>query len=144
MELRTALQAMPYMDRLDYVSMLSNELVYVECYEYMLSIAVSTHVMLHRVLLVECSRVQNHLLNIACHAGDVGCLVALLWLFEDREALYELVASISGARMHACCIVPGGVRTHVMYSMLDTIVEHMHAMCNRIDALLYAVVLHRV
>lgn len=78
MELRTAEQSVAYMDRLDYVSMLCNELCYVQCYEQLLDVDVEYTVCLLRCVLVESTRVQNHLLNVGCHAGDVGCLIALL------------------------------------------------------------------
>nr|ATQ37461.1 NADH dehydrogenase subunit 7 [Diplonema ambulator] len=144
MELRTAEQSVAYMDRLDYVSMIANELCYVQCYERLLHIATGYRHAIARVMLVESTRIQNHLLNIACHAGDVGCLVALLWLFEDREALYDVVSTWCGARMHASCIIPGGLRSSTVDAYLDVLLEHAHTMNMRLDSMLSSVLLHRV
>nr|QHQ98665.1 NADH dehydrogenase subunit 7 [Diplonema japonicum] len=144
LEQRTVHQSIAYMDRMDYVSMMSNELAYVECAEQLLAVVVSTQDMLARALLTESTRMQNHLLNIACHAGDVGCLVALLWLFEDREVLYDIVCTWCGARMHASCIVPGGLRSATLAHSLHVLLECIHAMTMKMDSLVNAVALHRV
>jgi len=78
MEMRHVATNIGYMDRLDYVSMLSNECAYCEAVEGLLEVDVCHTLQMHRLLLVEVSRVENHLLNVACHAGDLGCLLALL------------------------------------------------------------------
>lgn len=110
MEMRHVSSSVAYMDRMDYVSMLANEVSYVETVEHLMSVDVCYVHHLMRMLLVEVSRIENHLLNIACHAGDLGCLLALLWLFEDRESIYDVLSMSSGARMHASSIIPGGIR----------------------------------
>nr|APQ44788.1 NADH dehydrogenase subunit 7 [Diplonema papillatum] len=144
MELRHPMQTIGYMDRLDYVSMLSTEVCYVECLEEVLHVDVAMEGQLIRVLLQEVTRVANHLLNIACHAGDVGCLVALLWLFEDRELLHELLATWSGARMHASSVVPGGTRCSIRSTTLVTCTELLQHLSSRMDVLLATVMVHRV
>lgn len=143
LESRQPTAAVGYLDRLDYVSMLSNEVCYVECLEHTMHVACSTGTSMQRILLVELARVSNHLLNVACHAGDMGVLVALLWLFEDRECLYDITAHATGARMHACSVTPGGARSSMSVSLLHDTVDVVSSMSNRIDGLTVSVLLHR-
>jgi len=143
MEMRHISTNIGYMDRLDYVSMLSNETAYCEAVEGLLEVDVFYTVQMHRQLLVEVARVENHLLNVACHAGDLGCLLALLWLFEDRESIFDLLASSSGSRMHASSIVPGGVRgVHTLCTYRE-LLEIMTTMATRVDLLVSSVMTHR-
>lgn len=144
MEMRHTSGGVAYMDRLDYVSMLSNELCYAETLEALLEVEVSYAHHLVRVLLAELARIENHLLNIACHAGDLGCLLALLWLFEDRESMYDVLAISSGARMHASSIVPGGLRGSPSLSAMRELVAILHTMSMRMDLLVHSVVTHRI
>lgn len=99
--LRQRGQSLGYLDRLDYVAMLSYESSWSECLECLLSLVLSST----RVFGMRCGLLialaLNHLLGLGCHAGDLGCLICLLWLFEDRELLYGIVAAISGCRVHA-------------------------------------------
>lgn len=90
-----------FVERLDYVSMLSNEHGYVLCLEssWVLSSSLSTSLL--RVTLLELTRVLNHLLAISCHAGDLGATYAILFLFEDRELLYSITCIGGGGRLHA-------------------------------------------
>jgi len=143
MEVRHPTTSIGYLDRLDYVSMLSNELAYCESLESALSIDVCLGHHVHRQLLVEVSRVENHLLNIACHAGDLGCLLALLWLFEDREVLFDILGSCNGARMHASSIVPGGVRGTHSLSMHRELLDALTVLASRMDVLTSSVMQHR-
>jgi NADH dehydrogenase (ubiquinone) Fe-S protein 2 len=108
-EYKNYLQALPYFDRLDYVSMMSQEHSYCLAIEKLLQIKIPTRAQFIRVLFAELTRILNHLLAIGCHAMDVGAMTPFLWAFEEREKLMEFYERVSGARMHACYFRPGGV-----------------------------------
>ena len=108
-EYKTYQQALPYFDRLDYVSMMASEHAYSLAVEKLLSCEVPLRAQYIRVLFAEITRILNHLLMISCHALDVGAMTPFLWLFEEREKLMEFYERVSGARMHAAYIRPGGV-----------------------------------
>ena len=108
-ENRTYLQSIPYMDRLDYVSMMSNEHAYVMAIEKMMGIAVPIRAQYIRVMFDEITRVLNHLLWLGAHALDVGAMTVFLYAFREREDLFDCYEAVSGARMHAAYYRPGGV-----------------------------------
>jgi len=108
-ENRTYLQSVPYMDRLDYVSMMSNEHAYVMAIEKMMGIDVPIRAQYIRVMFDEITRVLNHLLWIGAHALDVGAMTVFLYAFREREDLFDCYEAVSGARMHAAYYRPGGV-----------------------------------
>lgn len=108
-EHKTYIQALPYMDRLDYVSMMSNEHAYVMTIEKMLNVQVPVRAQYIRVLFDEITRILNHLMWIGAHALDVGAMTPFLYAFRDREDLFDAYEAVSGARMHAAYYRPGGV-----------------------------------
>ena len=108
-ENRTYLQSIPYMDRLDYVSMMANEHAYVMAIEKMMGIAVPIRAQYIRVMFDEITRVLNHLLWLGAHALDVGAMTVFLYAFREREDLFDCYEAVSGARMHAAYYRPGGV-----------------------------------
>ena len=108
-ENRTYLQSVPYMDRLDYVSMMSNEHAYVMAIEKMLGLEVPIRAQYIRVMFDEITRVLNHLLWLGAHALDVGAMTVFLYAFREREDLFDVYEAVSGARMHAAYYRPGGV-----------------------------------
>ncbi|MDD2934283.1 MAG: NADH-quinone oxidoreductase subunit D [Methylotenera sp.] len=108
-ENRTYLQSIPYMDRLDYVSMMSNEHAYVMAIEKMMGIDVPVRAQYIRVMFDEITRVLNHLLWLGAHALDVGAMTVFLYAFREREDLFDVYEAVSGARMHAAYYRPGGV-----------------------------------
>ncbi|ADI30145.1 NADH-quinone oxidoreductase subunit D [Methylotenera versatilis] len=108
-ENRTYLQSVPYMDRLDYVSMMSNEHAYVMAIEKMMGIEVPIRAQYIRVMFDEITRVLNHLLWLGAHALDVGAMTVFLYAFREREDLFDCYEAVSGARMHAAYYRPGGV-----------------------------------
>lgn len=108
-ENRTYLQSVPYMDRLDYVSMMANEHAYVMAIEKMLDISVPERAQYIRVIFDEITRVLNHLLWLGAHALDVGAMTVFLYAFREREDLFDVYEAVSGARMHAAYYRPGGV-----------------------------------
>ena len=108
-ENRTYLQSVPYMDRLDYVSMMMNEHAFVMTIEKMLDINVPIRAQYIRVMFDEITRVLNHLLWLGAHALDVGAMTVFLYAFREREDLFDCYEAVSGARMHAAYYRPGGV-----------------------------------
>jgi NADH-quinone oxidoreductase subunit D len=108
-ETRTYLQSVPYMDRLDYVSMMCNEHAYVMAIEKLLGIEVPLRAQYIRVMFDEVTRIMNHLLWLGAHALDVGAMAVLLYAFREREDLMDAYEAVSGARMHAAYYRPGGV-----------------------------------
>src|SRR5512137_3201465 len=108
-EHRTFIQALPYMDRLDYVSMMCNEHAYVMAIERLLGIEVPLRAQYIRVMFDEITRILNHLMWIGSHSLDVGGMTTFLYAFREREDLLDVYEAVSGARMHAAYYRPGGV-----------------------------------
>lgn len=108
-ENRTYLQALPYMDRLDYVSMMCNEQAYCLAVERLLGIEVPLRGQYIRVMFAEITRILNHLMGVGAHALDIGAMTVFLYAFREREELMDLYEAVSGARMHAAYFRPGGV-----------------------------------
>jgi len=108
-ETRTFIQSVPYMDRLDYVSMMVNEHAYVMSIEKLLGIEVPLRAQYIRVMFDEITRILNHLLWIGAHGLDVGAMAVFLYAFREREDLMDCYEAVSGARMHAAYYRPGGV-----------------------------------
>ena len=108
-ETRTWIQSVPYMDRLDYVSMMCNEHAYCMAIERLLGITVPERAQYIRVMFDEITRILNHLLNIGTHALDIGAMTMVLYTFREREDLMDVYEAVSGARMHAAYYRPGGV-----------------------------------
>ena len=118
-EHKTYIQALPYFDRLDYVSMMAQEHTYSLAVEKILNIKIPRRAQIIRVLFAEITRILNHLLAVGCHAMDVGAMTPFLWAFEEREKLMEFYERVSGARMHAAYIRPGGVSLDLPLGFLD-------------------------
>lgn len=118
-EYKTYLQALPYFDRLDYVSMMAQEHTYSLAVEKIGNIKVPRRAQILRVIFAEITRILNHLLAIGCHAMDVGAMTPFLWAFEEREKLMEFYERVSGARMHAAYIRPGGVSLDIPLGFVD-------------------------
>ena len=118
-EYKTYIQALPYFDRLDYVSMMSQEHTYSLAIEKIGGIKIPRRAQIIRVLFSEITRILNHLLAVGCHAMDVGAMTPFLWAFEEREKLMEFYERVSGARMHASYIRPGGVSLDLPLGFLD-------------------------
>jgi NADH-quinone oxidoreductase subunit D len=108
-ESKTYLQALPYMDRLDYVSMMCNEHAYVRAIEHLLGIEAPQRAQYIRVLFDEITRILNHLLWLGAHALDIGAMTVFLYCFREREDLMDCYEAVSGARLHAAYYRPGGV-----------------------------------
>jgi len=108
-EHKTYLQSLPYMDRLDYVSMMCNEHAYVLAIEKLLGIEVPLRAQYIRVMFDEITRILNHLLFLGTQALDLGAMTVFLYCFREREDLLDCYEAVSGARMHAAYYRPGGV-----------------------------------
>ena len=106
-EFKTYSQALPYFDRLDYVSMMAQEHAFSLSIEKLGNLSVPLRGQYIRVIFLELTRLLNHLLAITTHALDVGALTPFLWAFEEREKLMEFYERVSGARMHSAYIRPG-------------------------------------
>ncbi|SMB24684.1 NADH-quinone oxidoreductase subunit D [Sterolibacterium denitrificans] len=108
-EQKTWVQALPYMDRLDYTPVLINEHPYVLAVEKLLGIEVPLRAQYIRVLFDEITRIHNHLLSIGTHALDVGAMGMVLYTFREREDIFDMMEAATGARMHGAYYRPGGV-----------------------------------
>ena len=108
-EHKTYLQSLPYMDRLDYVSTLSNEHAYVMAIEKLAGIDVPLRAQYIRVMFDEITRILNHLMWLGAHGLDIGAMTVFLYCFREREDLMDVYEAVSGARMHAAYYRPGGV-----------------------------------
>lgn len=120
-EYKSYMQALPYFDRLDYVSMMTNEQVYSMAVEKLLNITPPERGQWIRVLFAEITRILNHLMGIGTHALDVGAMTPFFWMFEEREKLMEFYERASGARMHAAYVRPGGVSLDLPLGLMDDI-----------------------
>jgi len=120
-EYKTYVQALPYFDRLDYVSMMAQEEAYSLAVEVLLNISVPLRAKFIRTIFLEITRILNHLLAVTTHALDVGALTPFLWAFEEREKLMEFYERVSGARMHASYIRPGGLAQDIPLGLCDDI-----------------------
>ena len=123
-ENRTYLQALPYMDRLDYVSMMCNEHAYCLAVERLLGIEPPLRAQYIRVMFDEITRILNHLLWIGSHSLDVGGMTTFLYCFREREDLFDVYEAVSGARMHAAYYRPGGVYRDLPEQMPQYTVTH--------------------
>lgn len=132
-EYKTFLQALPYFDRLDYVSMMANEHAFSLAVEKIMNCRIPLRAQYIRVLFSEITRILNHLMAITTHAMDVGALTPFLWAFEEREKLMEFYERTSGARMHAAYFRPGGVAVDIPKGLLDDIYLFSKQFSSRID-----------
>ncbi len=120
-EHKTYLQALPYFDRLDYVSPMSQEHCFAMAVEKLLGCEVPLRAKYIRVMFLEITRILNHILNVTTQALDVGAMTPLLWLFEEREKMLSFYERASGARFHSAYIRPGGVHQDIPDGMLEDV-----------------------
>lgn len=122
-EHKTYLQAIPYFDRLDYVSPMNQEHAFVLAIEKLLQLEVPLRAQYIRVLFSELTRIANHLLNVTTFIIDVGGLTPFLWAFEEREKIMTFYENVCGARLHAAYFRPGGVHQDLPAGLLEDIQE---------------------
>jgi len=132
-EYKNYLQALPYFDRLDYVSCMAQEHAYSLAVESLLNCDIPLRAKYLRILYSEITRILNHLLALTTHALDVGAMTPFLWAFEEREKLMEFYERVSGGRMHAAFIRPGGVSRNVSHSLFFDISIFCQNFGKRID-----------
>merc|ERR1719253_1978653 len=128
-------QALPYFDRLDYVSMMAQEHCYSMAVEKLVNCTVPRRAQVIRTMFLEITRILNHLLAVSCHALDVGATTPFMWTFEEREKLMEFYERVSGARMHAAYVRPGGVHADLPMGLCDDIYAFAQQFASRIDEL---------
>ncbi|XP_063987491.1 NADH-ubiquinone oxidoreductase 49 kDa subunit [Diachasmimorpha longicaudata] len=132
-EYKTYMQALPYFDRLDYVSMMCNEQCFSMAIEKLLNIEVPLRAKYIRTLFAEITRILNHIMGIGTHALDIGAMTPFFWLFEEREKLMEFYERVSGARMHAAYVRPGGVSQDLPLGLMDDIHQWASQYAAQID-----------
>lgn len=132
-EFKTYQQALPYFDRLDYVSMMEEEHAFALCIELLGGITIPIRAQLIRTIYAELTRIMNHVMAVTTHAMDIGALTPFLWLFEEREKLFEFYERISGARMHANFIRPGGVAQDMPVGLANDIFNFTKAYSSRLE-----------
>lgn len=120
-EQKSIIQSLPYVDRLDYVSMMAQEQAYSLVVEQIAEVEIPIRAKQIRTLFAEITRILNHLLAVTTHAMDVGAITPFLWGFEKREKLMEFYERASGARLHAAYIRPGGVSYDISEGLLQDI-----------------------
>ncbi len=134
-ENKTYIQALPYFDRLDYVSPMCQEHAYALAIEKLLDINVPMRGQYIRVLFSEITRILNHILNLTTFALDVGAMTPFLWLFEEREVLMEFYERVSGSRLHSAYFRPGGVHRDLPNGLIDDIDNFCKRFPKKIDDL---------
>ncbi|OED35950.1 NADH dehydrogenase [PVC group bacterium (ex Bugula neritina AB1)] len=132
-EYKTYSQALPYFDRLDYVSIISQEHTYTIAVEYLCGIQVPVRAIYIRVIFLEITRILNHLLFVCCHALDVGAITPYFWGFDEREKLLEFYERVSGARIHASYIRPSGVSQDIPLGLINDIYTFCISFIHRLD-----------
>jgi len=132
-EYKNYTQALPYFDRLDYVSMMAQEHGYSMAVERLLRCEMPVRASYIRVLFSEITRILNHLLSVSTHALDVGAMTPMLWAFEEREKLMEFYERVSGARLHSAYIRPGGVSQDLPLGLCEDIHQFCNHFIHRID-----------
>lgn len=132
-EYKTALQALPYFDRLDYVSVMAMEHSFCLAIERVTRTTVNARAKCIRMLYAELTRVLNHLLAVSCFAMDTGALTPFLFAFEEREKLMEFYERVCGARMHSAYFRPGGVASELPAGLLQSIHRWADQFASRID-----------
>jgi len=134
-EFKNINQGLPYMDRLDYVSMMAQEHCYSLLFEKILGLVVGKYVGYIRTMFLEITRILNHLMSLTTHAMDVGALTPFLWAFEEREKLMEIYEKVSGARMHANYIRVGGISQPITAEVINLVYAFVSEFRSRIDEL---------
>mgnify|MGYP001413767019 CR=1 FL=1 len=125
-EHRTYVQTVPYMDRLDYTTMICNEHAYVLAIEKLLGIEVPLRAQYIRVMFDEITRVLSHVFALAAHGLDLGAMTVFLYCFREREDLLDVYEAVTGARMHAAYYRPGGVYRDLPDSMPQYTATKIH------------------
>uniref|UniRef100_A0AC34R706 Complex I-49kD n=1 Tax=Panagrolaimus sp. JU765 TaxID=591449 RepID=A0AC34R706_9BILA len=132
-EHKTYTQALPYFDRLEYISVMTCEQAYSLTVEKLLGIDIPPRAKYIRTLFAELTRIQNHIINVTSHALDIGAMTPFFWLFEEREKMFEFSERVSGARKHANYIRPGGVAWDLPIGFMNDLYDWTVKFPERID-----------
>ena len=143
-EYKTYMQALPYFDRLDYVSPMNQEHCFALAVEKLLGITAPPRAQYIRVIFNELTRIANHLLNITTFAMDVGAITPLLWGFEEREKIMEFYDRVCGARLHANYIRPGGVHQDLPAGLAEDILTFCERVPKNFDDLEHLLTENRI
>lgn len=133
LEYKTFQQGLPYFDRLDYVSMMEQEHAFALAIESLTERYIPERAQAIRTIYSELTRILNHIMAVTTHAMDIGALTPFLWMFEEREKLFEYYERVSGARMHANYIRPGGVSEDLPVGLLNDVYIFVKAFNSRIE-----------
>ena len=134
-EHKSYLQAVPYFDRLDYVSPMCQEHAYALAVEKLLGCKIPARAQYIRVLFSEITRILNHIMAVTTQALDIGAMTPLLWMFEEREKMMGFYEKVSGSRMHAAYIRPGGVHQDLPDGLLEEIADFANNFIKYVDDL---------
>lgn len=134
-EHKTYLQAVPYFDRLDYVSPMCQEHAFALAVEKLLGCNIPRRAQFIRVMFSEITRLLNHIMAITTQALDVGAMTPLLWMFEEREKMMGFYEKVSGSRMHSAYIRPGGVHQDLPAGLLEEIADFIKQFPQKISAM---------
>jgi len=129
---------------LDYVSMMCNEQCYALAVEKLLNIEIPPRAKFIRTLFGELTRIMNHIMGITTHALDIGAMTPFFWLFEEREKMMEFYERVSGARMHAAYVRPGGVALDMPIGLMDDIYQWASQFSQRIDEMDDVLTMNRI
>ena len=143
-EFKTYNQSIPYLDRLDYVSMMGQEHCFSLAIEKLLNLNIPIRSKFIRVIFCEITRILNHIMGLTTHALDVGAFTPFLWAFEEREKLMEFYERVSGARMHANYIRPGGVFKDLPNFFLNDLYKFNKKFLGRIKEIEYLLTKNRI
>lgn len=132
-EYKTYLQAVPYFDRLDYVSPMCQEHAFALAVEKLLGCNIPRRAQFIRVMFSEITRLLNHIMAITTQALDVGAMTPLLWMFEEREKMMGFYEKVSGSRMHSAYIRPGGVHQDLPAGLLEEIADFIKQFPKKIN-----------
>ena len=143
-ESKTYNQSLPYVDRLDYVSMMCQEHCFSLAVEKLLNLNIPKRAKFIRVIFCEITRILNHLMGLTTHILDVGAFTPFLWAFEEREKLMEFYERVSGARMHANYVRPGGVFKDLSNFFLSDLYKFNKSFIGRIKEMEYLLSNNRI
>ncbi|OMJ15049.1 NADH-ubiquinone oxidoreductase 49 kDa subunit [Smittium culicis] len=144
MEYKTYLQALPYMDRLDYCSIMTNEEVYSLAVEKLLNIDIPLRAKYIRVLFAEITRILNHLMSVGAHVMDLGGFTPFVYFCEEREKCLEFYERVSGARFHAAYVRPGGVALDIPRGLMEDIYQFANQFPDRLNEVEEMVTANRI
>ncbi|MCK5503958.1 MAG: NADH dehydrogenase (quinone) subunit D [Thermodesulfovibrionia bacterium] len=132
-EHRNYMQILPFTDRLDYVSAMSNNIGYCTAVEKMFGIELPERTEYIRTIIGEMSRIVNHLLWLATHALDIGAMTVFLYCFRERETLLDLFERLCGGRLTTSYTRIGGLKNDVDEQWLKDLYEFTDEFPMRIE-----------